>query len=314
MRAKEILPHLTQHAEVDFLVSGKNAELDLEHPIKHDLRGVTIQYTPEGAIDYIKTASELKLMRFLYDVCNVRCKDYDVVITDFEPVAAWAAKRSRVPSVQLSHQAAFLSPNTPRPAKKDLAFEQVLRLTAPAGEHIGFHYQEYDSFIHTPIIRQKVRELEVSEAGHYTVYLPAYEPNVLVDRLSKINTDWHVFTKHTDSIQTEKNVVFHPLSEQGFLDSLASSSGVLCGAGFQTSSEALFLGKKLLVVPIEGQYEQHCNAAALEDLGVPWVPSLRDASMLLIDEWVQNGTAISLDFPDKTKAIVDELAAKYIDK
>jgi hypothetical protein len=40
-------------------------------------------------------------------------------------------------------------------------------------------------------------------------------------------------------------------------------------AGFEGPSEALYLKKKLLVIPISGQYEQACNAAALQKMGVP---------------------------------------------
>ncbi len=44
---------------------------------------------------------------------------------------------------------------------------------------------------------------------------------------------------------------------------------MLCGAGFETPAEALFLGKKLMVIPMKGQYEQHINAASLKELGIP---------------------------------------------
>ena len=49
---------------------------------------------------------------------------------------------------------------------------------------------------------------------------------------------------------------------------MSSSKGVICNAGFVTPSEALYLGKRLLVIPLNGQYEQHCNVAALEKIGV----------------------------------------------
>jgi hypothetical protein len=37
----------------------------------------------------------------------------------------------------------------------------------------------------------------------------------------------------------------------------------LCNAGFETPAEALFMDKKLFVIPIHNQYEQECNACAL---------------------------------------------------
>jgi predicted glycosyltransferase len=45
------------------------------------------------------------------------------------------------------------------------------------------------------------------------------------------------------------------------------SQGIITGGGFETPAEALFLGKKIMSIPIKGQYEQQCNAAALKTLG-----------------------------------------------
>jgi uncharacterized protein (TIGR00661 family) len=39
---------------------------------------------------------------------------------------------------------------------------------------------------------------------------------------------------------------------------------VICGAGFELAGESLQLGKKLLVKPLKGQFEQLSNALALE--------------------------------------------------
>ena len=49
---------------------------------------------------------------------------------------------------------------------------------------------------------------------------------------------------------------------------------IITGAGFETPAEALYLGKKLMVIPIRGQYEQFCNAAALAKMGVPVLKTL----------------------------------------
>ena len=43
---------------------------------------------------------------------------------------------------------------------------------------------------------------------------------------------------------------------------------MLCGAGFELPAEALFLNKKLMVIPMMGQYEQLCNGESLKKIGV----------------------------------------------
>ena len=44
----------------------------------------------------------------------------------------------------------------------------------------------------------------------------------------------------------------------------ASCYGIVCAGGFATTSEAIFLGKPMIVVPVEAQIEQQFNAAALK--------------------------------------------------
>lgn len=58
---------------------------------------------------------------------------------------------------------------------------------------------------------------------------------------------------------------------------------MLCGAGFETPAEVLHLNKKLLVVPMKSQYEQHCNAAALKKLGVPVLKKVKKNQFLKLN-------------------------------
>ena len=85
---------------------------------------------------------------------------------------------------------------------------------------------------------------------------------------------------------------------------MASSTGVLCGAGFETPAEALFLRKKMMVVPMKGQYGQHCNAAALEGLGVSVIRDLSEKHSYKIGEWLETEEGLRIDFPDHTELIV----------
>jgi hypothetical protein len=84
---------------------------------------------------------------------------------------------------------------------------------------------------------------------------------------------------------------------------------VICGAGFETPAEALFLGKKLLVVPMKGQYEQQCNAAALKEMGVPVLKSFKPGKIDKIMAWVETGQLIMVNYPDETEKIINNIIA-----
>jgi uncharacterized protein (TIGR00661 family) len=87
---------------------------------------------------------------------------------------------------------------------------------------------------------------------------------------------------------------------------------VLCNAGFETPAEALFLKKKLCVIPMHGQYEQQCNAFALKQMGVPVLPSLTSKEGIkAMTDWLKTQQDISVTYTDQTNRIIDMLIEKY---
>jgi len=86
---------------------------------------------------------------------------------------------------------------------------------------------------------------------------------------------------------------------------MTSDKGILCGAGFETPAEALFLGKKLMVVPMKGQVEQHYNAAALKQLDVPVLKKVKKKNVERILHWIETEERVSVNYPDTTKEAVE---------
>ena len=269
-RAREILPELSGLADVDVLMSGTNCRMILDGQKVSLRRGLSLSYDSNGGVSYLKTTLQLSPIRFLKDVQSLNIKQYDLVISDFEPVSSWAAVKSGVTCIGLSHQAAFLSDRVPRPPSPSPLAEQILRRFAPCHKPIGFHFLKYDRFIEGPVIRSEIRQLIPRQGDYMTVYLPAYDHTVLATLFSGFKqTRWEIFSPDCEAAYTKHNIAVRPVDNESFLKSLESCTGVITSAGFETSAEAIYLGKKLMVVPIKNQYEQLCNAEALKKLGVP---------------------------------------------
>jgi len=229
-----------------------------------------------------------------------------LVINDFEPVSAWACYMKNKPCIGLSHQAAVLSNNAPKPDDTDMMGRLILKNYAPVSAQYGFHFSKFDANIFTPVIRQQVRDQKIENKGHYTVYLPAYDDKRLIKRLSEFkDVKWDVFSKHNKKTFKHKNVSIQPINNEKFIKSMAESAAVLCGGGFETPAEALYMKKKLLVIPMKTQYEQQLNAAALKQMGVPVVKSLKPKHNDIILDWINNGKPIPVNYPDTTQAILD---------
>jgi hypothetical protein len=65
------------------------------------------------------------------------------------------------------------------------------------------------------------------------------------------------------------------------------------------------MGKKLLIIPMKSQYEQHCNAAGAAELGVPVIKKLKKKYIHLVDTWINEANPIQVDYKDDTNKIID---------
>lgn len=307
-RAREIIPLLAEKADVDVLISGYNCKMSLDDiPIIHK-RGISLAYDSKGGVSYLQTALNIKPVTFLQDVNQLKIDQYDLIISDYEPITSWAALNSEIPLIGLSHQAAFLSPKSPRPRKKSLIAEQVLRHFAPCNRPFGFHFKRYDSFILPPIIRKDVRDLIPRSGNHITVYLPAFDHETLVSIFSQCKSkDWQLFSPLCDTPYQKENVHVFPVGNKPFLDSMKNSYGVVTSAGFETCAETMYLGKKLLVIPIQNQYEQLCNAAALNEMGVHVIFKLDAAFKERIEHWIKNAPIVQLEETADTEHLTHKL-------
>jgi len=304
-RAKEIIPYLMQYGEVDLLISSTDTEINLPYPVKYRKHGVGFIFGKRGGIDIFKTLKGLKPIRFIKDIRTIDLKSYDIIFNDFEPIIAWACKLRGIPCHGLSHQGAYLSSKSPRPKDKKWYGELFLKNYAPVSSINAFHFAKYDDFIHTPVIRSGIRQTIPTKKDHVAVYLPALSEERLISTLSKIKaTHWKVFSKRATKIYTQSNVTIHPVSGVKWEETLASSEGALMGAGFEGPAEALFLKKKVLVVPMSLQYEQQCNAASLEEIGVHVVWKINSTFESQVSNWLNNGKVITVDYKDETENII----------
>ena len=305
-RARDIIPHLKEKGELHILVSGTQADVSLGYPVTYRLQGLSFVFGKKGGVDIAATYKKSNAKQLWKEMKSLPVEKYDIIINDFEPVSAWACFFKHKSCIGLSHQAAVASYTSPKPKSIDLSGMALLRYYAPVTVQYGFHFKPYGTHIYTPVIRQQVRELIIGNKGHYTVYLPAYDDKRIIKILSQCKkVKWQVFSKHNKAGFTKGNITIQPICNEAFIQSMAAAAGVLCGAGFETPAEALYLQKKLMVIPMKAQYEQQCNAAALKLMGVPVIKSLKEKHIDKINKWLASDETVVVDYPNVTKEIID---------
>lgn len=304
-RAQELLPVLKKYAEVDLLTSGHQSQIKLPQEPKYRFGGISLMYDSKGGLSYLKTALNNNFLQAIRDIKKVPLEEYDLVINDFEPISAWAARLKKYQHILgISHQASMLFSETPKPKRKEFLGEMVLKHYAPTKENLGFHFESYHPRIFKPIIRSVIRNLNPNNKGYYITYLPSFSDEYLIERLNETHVDWRIFSKSAKEIYVKGNVLVYPIDQTEFLRSLENCEGVLCNAGFETPAETLFLNKKLFVIPIKKQYEQECNAVALQNLGVDTYAEL---NLRKIQEWIDGEHYVKVDYPDESETIIKRI-------
>jgi uncharacterized protein (TIGR00661 family) len=309
-RAMEIVPLLKKRKKctVDVLMSGTDSELKLPFELKYKFTGMSFTFGKRGGIDFWNTYRKMHSLRLLHEIKSLPVEKYDLIISDFEPVSTWAAQLAKKPSIGLSNQVATLHPLAPAPKNTDIFGKMVLQYYAPTTYNYGLHFKSLDKNVFTPIIRKQLRNLEIKDKGFYTVYLPSYSDERIIKFLKKYKEiDWVVFSKTSKKKYREKNIYVKPLDADFFLECMAESGGIVSNAGFGATSEALFLNKKLLVVPMKNQYEQHCNAAMLKSMGVTVMKKFKKKYRDKFEEWLKKGAPIDVNYPDITEEILETI-------
>jgi len=306
-RARVMAPLLRRAgADVTFLFTGRPWQnlFDMEVFGEFEWRpGLTFR-TETGHVSYIKTAFHNNLPRFLADVRRLELEAYDLIITDFEPVTAWAARLRGIRAIGIGHQYAFEFP-IPRTGDDFLA-RTIMKQFAPAGTSLGLHWHHFDQPILPPIIETPPEPERVIE-NKILVYLPFEDARTTV-RLLRGFKGFQFYVYGAGPVaEKPEHIHIRAPSRGGFHQDLRDCAGVICNAGFELASEALQLGKKLLVKPLHAQMEQLSNALALEQLGLGVVmPDLDEASVAF---WLKEGRYRRVVYPQVAEAVVAWLMA-----
>jgi uncharacterized protein (TIGR00661 family) len=242
-----------------------------------------------------------------------RSFDPDLVITDFEPFTGWWAWRQKVPFVSLDNEHLLTACRLEHRLR-----HLIPRLTATAvtkGFGIGAATYVVTNFFDAPlkhgrallappIVRPIVTTLKSSNAGHVVVYwTTGTEERRLRTVLHKFGAQTFYVYGFNKSVRMG-NCVFKRPSTEGFLEDLASARGVIASAGSSLISECMHWRKRMLLLPLPGQYEQFINAYYFEKLGLGTTARRLDEKVLAqflagVDEPVSQDDRIL--WPDNEK-------------
>lgn len=286
-RSSVILEHLTRQHDVHVVVSGRARDyLAQRFENVHKIWGLTIQYEGNSVRKLGTLLENLKgavkgfpeNIRAYFDLVD----DFkpDVVVSDFESFSYLYAKNHMLPCISVDNMQiinrAQHAPQLLAGHEKEFDLtKRIVKAKLPGCFHYlvaTFFYPELRKERTTllpSILRPEVLAAKSEPGEHLLVYQTSTTNTELMDALKKSGIPCKVYgvRRGIKSDEVDANLTFRPFSEAGFIDDLRTSRAVVAGGGYTLMSEAVYLHKPLLSLPVQGQFEQTLNALYLQELG-----------------------------------------------
>jgi uncharacterized protein (TIGR00661 family) len=217
----------------------------------------------------------------------------DVVISDFESFSYLFARNHFLPCISIDnmqiinrckHDPALIGPHE----DQFQLTKGIVKSKAPG----CFHYL-VTTFFYPPvrkerttllpsILRPEILQAKSEPGEHLLVYQTMTSNTALIEELRRSGIECRIygFRRDITSDVREGNLIFKPFSEAGFIDDLRTARGVVGGGGYTLMSEAVYLRKPMLSVPIGGQFEQVMNALYLQQLNYGMHATALDGQVL----------------------------------
>lgn len=278
-RSKEIITHLLERGHQVKVVSYKTGYKNLK-PLFDvtEITGPELVYK-NNRLQYTKTVLK-NILRFPFAHISIRTvlrivKEFipDIIFTDFEITTAVVGKLKRIPVISIDNQHQLTTTKYTYPIwyQRDAAAAKLItRLMTPAANAYlitSFYNTEIKAertFMFPPVLGREVRVLEPRDDGYIFVYLTS-EFDRLIPVLRSLHKRVIVYGFNAD--KTDGMIEFKSPSRKGLLTDLAHCSYVISNAGMTLLSEAVYLHKPVLALPIQSQFEQIVNGEYLEKLG-----------------------------------------------
>ncbi len=195
----------------------------------------------------------------------------DLCISDMETIVPMLRNWYKLPLICIDnqHRITNLEIDVPKKYSKDYLIARVVvnAFVRKADYFIVTSFSDVrikkeNTIIISPIVRDSVKKLKPKYEGKILVYLTKKDKGILTI-LKNIDEEFVVYGYNKN--KKERNLEFK--MRESFLKDLANCKAVIATAGFTLISEAIYLKKPYLALPLKGQFEQALNALFLKKAG-----------------------------------------------
>ncbi len=311
-RSKQVIQSLlTNHSDeidnLDVCLSGEFSQVSIQDlNVRYKFKGLGLD-TSDGSLSLWKTFKNTNFREFFRSIRDLELSQYDIIVSDFEPVSCWASifRGRKVLGVgnhyKFLNNSNFLNNINPN----FLSNKIVVKTVCPVNRYLAFDYLKENDNEFFPIIRDSIRKVDLKLEDFYLVYLSS----ISVDNQIKFfnlfpNEQFYIYHNEVDKAYDFENCHLRPIDKVKFTEKLIKCKGVICHTGFQTTSECLFLGKKMIVMPIKKQIEQIYNTNVLKKMGVLSADQLE---IPIFNEFFENDYSVKLNYQDEMDLVCERI-------
>ena len=221
--------------------------------------------------NFLRSADTVRSLESIVSLVDEQA--IDLVISDFEPLVALAAKWKRLPLISFDNQHVMTKTRHeyPKAYKRAWLTDRVVTslMIPPAAAYIVLSFFPCRPLskkvkIFSPLVKSELLKIQPTVGDYAVVYITSKFEG-FVEILAAQNSQFIVYG--LGARPTQGNLQFKEFDQTEFNRDLAACRSLIATAGFSLISEALYLGKPYLAVPAAGQFEQILNAYHLAKLG-----------------------------------------------
>jgi len=291
MRSRVVIEHLAERHDVQVVVSGRAHDYlkarERDHLGVNKIWGLSILYE-DNAVQSLRTA--------LYNLTGAALGGWprnviayfnlveafrpDVVISDFESWSHLFAKTHGLPCFSVDNNQIVNRCRHPPEILAGARAEyfvarSVVKAKLPRCDAYlvsTFFYPEVAkprTTLVPPVLRPEILAARAEQGEHLLVYQTSTSNAALPEILRRSGRECRIYGLRRDLArdQREGNLLWRPFDEATFIEDLRTARAVVSGGSFTLMSEAVFLHKPMLSVPVRKQFEQILNARWLQKLG-----------------------------------------------
>ena len=229
----------------------------------------------------VKNTFELpRLIVSFIKICSIIQKEKpDAIFNYYEPLVGLTALFFKnIKYVSFGHQYAMDSVIYPRIngyIVQKLFLSIINKITSIRAKIVALSYYEFNDttmIVSPPILRAESYSISDKKEDFVLVYLMNEDmlPQLISQAKKYPDINIQCFTKLTKQYDELPNLKLFNLDGKLFQEKMKVCKSVVCSGGFETSAEAIYQNKPLLMIPMPNHYEQHvnCNDAYLSSYAI----------------------------------------------